>query len=119
MAIITYDEAPPEINTPPPPVASQTLQTPVSNPNPNPEMPESSHHPALRNMGMVDSIRITQIKDATTTLSLQMNELWQYMQLIATHVVPQATLLTPTLGGNPVNNNPAPPPTDNLPRTRV
>ena len=119
MAVITHEEAPQGGRTPRPPVVSQTFQTPVS--TPNPEVPESSHHPALRNMGVVDPIRITQTEDTTATLSLQMTELRQYMQLIATHVAPQAMLPTPTLGITPINENhpPLPPVVDNNPRVRT
>ena len=68
---------------------------------------------------LVWSIRITQIEDTTATLSLQMTKLRQYMQLVATHVVPQAILPTPTLGGNPINNDPPLPRVDNASRPRA
>ena len=92
MAVIPTIKVNPNDRTPLPPPSDQTANiTPASQMNPTYDVPESSHHPALRHMGVVDPIRITQIEDTTATLVLHMAEICQFMQVMASHIVPQQT----------------------------
>ena len=90
MAVIPTVEVNPNDRTPPPPPSDQAANvTPASQMNPTYNVPESSHHPALRHMGMVDPIRITQIEDTTAALVLHMAEVRQFMRVMASHIIPQ------------------------------